>query len=293
MQRKDDHPVLDAVLNMLETVRILWWRFFDWLAVVPWKKLLLVSLLVMIIGGMLGLGALPPVLVLSSVLIKSLAGGKRRAEMAATAAASRADREALERRVIEAEMAALQAQIEPHFLFNTLALIGQLIETDAERAALVHADLIRYLRAALPQMRQPGMGRLGQQIDLSRAYLNIMQARMQERLSYQIEVPEALAQAQFPSMMIQTLVENAIKHGLEPKTDGGHIHIHASSDAHHILLQVSDNGIGLNPHAEDGVGLGNIRERLQALYGIQAALITEIPESGGASFTLQIPLEAA
>ncbi len=293
MQPKDDNPVLDAVLNMLETVRILWWRFFDWLAVVPWKKLLLVSLLVMIIGGMLGLGALPPVLVLSSVLIKSLAGGKRRAEMAATAAASRADREALERRVIEAEMAALQAQIEPHFLFNTLALIGQLIETDAERAALVHADLIRYLRAALPQMRQPGMGRLGQQIDLSRAYLNIMQARMQERLSYQIEVPEALAQAQFPSMMIQTLVENAIKHGLEPKTDGGHIHIHASSDAHHILLQVSDNGIGLNPHAEDGVGLGNIRERLQALYGIQAALITEIPESGGASFTLQIPLEAA
>ncbi len=293
MQRKDDNPVLDAVLNMLETVRILWWRFFDWLAVVPWKKLLLVSLLVMIIGGMLGLGALPPVLVLSSVLIKSLAGGKRRAEMAATAAASRADREALERRVIEAEMAALQAQIEPHFLFNTLALIGQLIETDAERAALVHADLIRYLRAALPQMRQPGMGRLGQQIDLSRAYLNIMQARMQERLSYQIEVPEALAQAQFPSMMIQTLVENAIKHGLEPKTDGGHIHIHASSDAHHILLRVSDNGIGLNPHAEDGVGLGNIRERLQALYGIQAALITEIPESGGASFTLQIPLDVA
>jgi len=269
--------------------KICWWKFFDWLAVVSWKYLAVVSLFASIIGGMLGLGGVMPLLIVSSVLIKILAGGKHKAEMAAMAAASRADMEALERRVIEAEMAALQAQIEPHFLFNTLALIGQLIETHPDRAAVVHADLIRYLRAALPQIRQQGVGNLGQQMELSRAYLNIMQARMQERLSFSIDLPKELALAQFPSMMIQTLVENAIKHGLEPKTEGGHIAIVAYATQNEVAVEVSDNGIGLDSYADDGVGLTNIRERLKALYGYKAFLEIETPIAGGALFRIRIP----
>jgi sensor histidine kinase YesM len=245
--------------------------------------------LAMIIGGILGLGALIPLLAFGSFMIKSLAGGKRRAELAASDAATRADVEALERRVLEAEMATLQAQIEPHFLFNTLALIGQLIETDPHQASIVHTHLIKYLRAALPQIREQGGGKLGQQLALSRAYLNIMQARMQERLTYHIECPANLEHLAFPSMMIQTLVENAIKHGLEPKTDGGHINIIARQGEAEIQVEVSDNGIGFDLHADDGIGLSNIRERLKVLYGLKASLVVEVPETGGAKLTLHIP----
>lgn len=289
MEQDKKNQVLLFMLDVKETAKVFWWKFFDWLAVISWSYLVFVSLLAMIIGGILGLGALLPLLVFSSIMIKSLAGGKRRAEMAASAAATRADVEALERRVLEAEMATLQAQIEPHFLFNTLALIGQLIETNPEQASIVHTHLIKYLRTALPQIREQGGGKLGQQLELSRAYLNIMQARMQERLTYKIECPRELEQVHFPSMMIQTLVENSIKHGLEPKTDGGHIDIIARQGEQEILVEVSDNGIGFDMHADDGIGLSNIRERLKVLYGMKASLVIEAPTTGGAKLVLHIP----
>lgn len=289
MEQDKKNQVLLFMLDVKETAKVFWWKFFDWLAVISWSYLVFVSLLAMIIGGILGLGALLPLLVFSSIMIKSLAGGKRRAEMAASAAATRADVEALERRVLEAEMATLQAQIEPHFLFNTLALIGQLIETNPEQASIVHTHLIKYLRTALPQIREQGGGKLGQQLELSRAYLNIMQARMQERLTYKIECPRELEQVHFPSMMIQTLVENSIKHGLEPKTDGGHIDIIARQGEQEILVEVSDNGIGFDMHADDGIGLSNIRERLKVLYGMKASLVIEAPTTGSAKLVLHIP----
>ncbi|MFC0350564.1 sensor histidine kinase [Undibacterium danionis] len=289
MEQDKKNQVLLFMLDVKETAKVFWWKFFDWLAVISWSYLVFVSLLAMIIGGILGLGALLPLLVFSSIMIKSLAGGKRRAEMAASAAATRADVEALERRVLEAEMATLQAQIEPHFLFNTLALIGQLIETNPEQASIVHTHLIKYLRTALPQIREQGGGKLGQQLELSRAYLNIMQARMQERLTYKIECPRELEHVHFPSMMIQTLVENSIKHGLEPKTDGGHIDIIARQGEQEILVEVSDNGIGFDMHADDGIGLSNIRERLKVLYGMKASLVIEAPTTGGAKLVLHIP----
>ena len=289
MEQDKKNQVLLFMLDVKETAKVFWWKFFDWLAVISWSYLVFVSLLAMIIGGILGLGALLPLLVFSSIMIKSLAGGKRRAEMAASAAATRADFEALERRVLEAEMATLQAQIEPHFLFNTLALIGQLIETNPEQASIVHTHLIKYLRTALPQIREQGGGKLGQQLELSRAYLNIMQARMQERLTYKIECPRELEHVHFPSMMIQTLVENSIKHGLEPKTDGGHIDIIARQGEQEILVEVSDNGIGFDMHADDGIGLSNIRERLKVLYGMKASLVIEAPTTGGAKLVLHIP----
>ena len=289
MKTQDENPILHFVINVAETLSVLWWKFFDWAAVVSWFSLGLTSFVAMIFAGFVGIGPFMMMMILAAILIKTAAGGKRKAELVASAAITRAEVESLERRLLEAEMAALQAQIEPHFLFNTLALIGQLIATDAERAAAVHFDLIKYLRAALPQIREHGIGQLGQQIALSRAYLNIMQARMQDRLQYKIEVDDGLADVQFPSMMIQTLVENAIKHGLEPKILGGSIFITAIRHDDQLWLEVSDSGMGLNLHVAEGVGLTNIRERLKMLYGAKASLIIETPFDGGARFRIQIP----
>src|SRR6202049_1301564 len=133
---------------------VMWWRFFDWLAVVSWKKLLLVSLLGLILGGILKHPNPVFSLIVASFIIKAVAGGKRRAELTANEATQRAETEQLERTVLEARLEALQAQIEPHFLFNTLASIDQLIQTDPPRASKMQQSLIRYLRSAMPQMRE-------------------------------------------------------------------------------------------------------------------------------------------
>ena len=121
-------------------------------------------------------------IILASFIIKVVAGGKRRAELTASEATQRAETEQLERTVLEARMEALQAQIEPHFLFNTLASIDQLIQTDPPRASKMQQSLIRYLRSAMPQMRDGGRPTLGQQVDLCSAFLEIMAVRMEERL---------------------------------------------------------------------------------------------------------------
>jgi LytS/YehU family sensor histidine kinase len=186
-------------------------------------------------------------------------------------------------------MAALQAQVEPHFLFNTLALIGQLIETDPPEAARVHAHLIDYLRATLPQLRAKGGGTLGKQVEMAKAYLAIMQARMKERLSVQFIVPVFLDSAPFPPMMLQSLIENAIKHGLEPKIAGGTILVRAQVIDATLQVDVCDDGVGINLHAADGVGLANIRERLQLLYGGAAELVIEAPVSGGCCASIRLP----
>jgi sensor histidine kinase YesM len=201
----------------------------------------------------------------------------------------KADIATLERRLMEAQMAALQAQVEPHFLFNTLALIGQLIETDPPEAARIHAYLIEYLRSTLPQMRAAGGATLGKQVELSRAYLAIMQARMKERLAVRFAVPDFLGSAPFPPMMLQILIENAIKHGLEPKIEGGTINVRAHVDDATLHVDVCDDGVGFNLHADDGVGLANIRERLHLLYGAEAELVVEAQAGGGACASIRIP----
>jgi hypothetical protein len=130
---------------------VMWWRFFDWLAVVSWKKLLLVSLLGLILGGIFKHPNPVFVFIVASFIIKAVAGGKRRAELTANEATQRAETEQLERTVVEARLESLQAQIEPHFLFNTLASIDQLIQTDPPRASKMQQSLIRYLRSAMPR----------------------------------------------------------------------------------------------------------------------------------------------
>ncbi|MES2295741.1 MAG: histidine kinase [Pseudomonadota bacterium] len=288
--------VHDFLNEAQQTASLLWWRFFDWLALVSWRQLAVVWFLALMVCAIAQAPQPAIWFFWVSLGVKVLAGGKRKAELetqAATVQANAATRQAdvatLEKRLLESQMATLQAQIEPHFLFNTLALIGQLIETDPPQAARIHMHLIEYLRSTLPQMRQPGGGTLGRQVELSRAYLAIMQARMKERLGVSFDVPSHLNEAPFPPMMLQTLIENAIKHGLEPKVTGGHIAISASVAEGALQVDVQDDGVGFDLHADEGVGLANIRERLRLLFGTRAQLVIEAPLAGGAYCSIRIP----
>ena len=282
-----------ALREIRKGIVVMWWGFFDWVAVVSWKALLLVSFLGLILGGMLKVPNLAFLLIVASFIIKTVAGGKRRAELAASEATKRAETEQLERTVLEARMEALQAQIEPHFLFNTLASIDQLILTDPPRASRMQQSLIRYLRSAMPQMREGSRPSLGQQVNLCSAFLEIMTVRMEGRLQPAVSVPEGLKSAVFPSMMLQTLVENAIKHGLEPKAEGGRLEIGAEIVDGRLAVHVLDTGIGFLPNAQAGVGLANVRERLKALYNGRAELIISVPPAGGTCATIKVPYEIA
>ncbi|MCD2517353.1 histidine kinase [Massilia sp. G4R7] len=280
---------VDFVREAVDEASVLWWRFFDWLALVEWRQLYVTWFLVFVFGVIVDLINPAIWFILISFGVKVLAGGKRRAELKAKEASDKANVATLERRLMEAQMATLQAQVEPHFLFNTLALIGQLIETDPKEAARVHAHLIEYLRSSLPQMRAGGGGTLGKQVELSRAYLAIMQARMKERLAVRFEVPDFLGSAPFPPMMLQTLIENAIKHGLEPKVTGGTIVVRGHVVGATLHVDVCDDGVGIDLHADEGVGLANIRERLALLYGKDAELVIEMPPRGGACASIRLP----
>ena len=277
--------------EIADTGATIGWRFFDWLAVVSWKKLVLVSLLTLILAGILKHPLPVLLLILGSFIIKVAAGGKRRADLTAREATQRAETEQLERTVAEARMEALQAQIEPHFLFNTLASIDQLIQTDPKRASDMQKSLIRYLRSAMPQMRDGGRPTLGQQVNLSSAFLGIMAVRMEARLHPVVNVPEGLKTAVFPSMMLQTLVENAIKHGLEPKAEGGRLEIGAEIVDGQLAVHVQDDGKGFMPQSAGGVGLANIRERLKAMYKDRAELVISVPAHGGTCATIKVPYE--
>ncbi|MGO4379453.1 sensor histidine kinase [Pseudoduganella sp. RAF53_2] len=281
---------LSFVREVGETASSLWWNFFDWLAQVPMRQLVVTWVLALLLATTpLVHPRQAGLFIFLSLGLKILAGGKRKAEIEARQASAQAGTETLERRLVEAQMAALQAQVEPHFLFNTLALIGQLIETDPPEAAKIHTHLIEYLRSTLPQMRSRGNGTLGKQIQMSRSYLAIMQARMKSRLAVSIDVPKELESASFPAMTLQILIENCIKHGLEPKIEGGRIDIRASMDNNILQVDVQDDGVGFNMYAGDGVGLTNVRERLKLLYGVRASLTIETPLEGGCRATIRLP----
>ena len=191
--------IRQAFREIRKGIVVMWWSFFDWLAAISWKALLLVSFLSLILAGILKHPTPVFFLIVASFIIKVVAGGKRRAERTANEATKRAETEQLERTVLEARMEALQAQIEPHFLFNTLASIDQLIQTDPPRASRMQQSLIRYLRSAMPQMREGGRPTLGQQVNLCSAFLEIMSVRMEGRLQTVVSVPEGLKSAVFPS----------------------------------------------------------------------------------------------
>jgi hypothetical protein len=197
----------------------------------------------------------------------------------------------MSQQVTEAKLSALQAQVEPHFLYNTLASVQALTEVDPPQATAMTGHLIQYLRNALPKMRE-SVSTVGQEIELVRAYLNILQMRMGKRLTFTIDVPPELAEAPFPPLMLPSLVENAIKHGLEPQREGGEVRIRAEEVDGRIRMIVADTGRGFSEAPGAGVGLANIRERLAALYGDEARLTLEANEPRGVVATLEVPRKA-
>jgi hypothetical protein len=201
-----------------------------------------------------------------------------------------ADRNMLSKQAIEAELKLMQAQVEPHFLFNTLASVQFLTETDPPKANMMLGHLLDYLRAALPQLRSDSTT-LGQEIDLAQAYLSIMQMRMGPRLSLHIDVPAELRAHRFPPMLLMSVVENAIKHGLEPRAEGGTIRLEARHRGNTLAVAVVDDGRGLRDKIGNGVGLTNLRGRLQALYAARARFVLEEVEPHGARATIEIPFD--
>ncbi len=196
----------------------------------------------------------------------------------------------MSQQVTEAKLQALQAQVEPHFLYNTLANVRALTEVDPARAGTMVDHLISYLRNALPKMRE-SISSVGQEIELVRAYLNILQMRMGKRLAFDIAVPASLTALPFPPLMLPSLVENAIKHGLEPQREGGSVHISAVAVEGRLRLTVADTGRGFGETVGNGVGLSNIRERLAALYGESAKLTLEANTPAGVIATIDVPVE--
>lgn len=199
---------------------------------------------------------------------------------------------AAEKAAVEAALRALQAQIEPHFLFNTMANVVSLIEAEPATAKRMLESFIHYLRSTLQASRRE-RATLGDELEIVTAYLDLLKIRMGERLAYRIEVPEALRALPFAPMLLQPLVENAIRHGLEPKIEGGTVRVEARASADRLHVSVRDDGLGLGHGAGGhGVALPNVRERLAALYGPGARLALR-DASPGVVATIELALAAA
>jgi signal transduction histidine kinase len=197
-------------------------------------------------------------------------------------------RMALTRALDTARLQLLQAQVEPHFLFNALANVRRLLRTDASAASTLLADLLRYLQEALPALRDEH-STLGREAELVRAFLAVHQVRMGPRLHIRVDVPAALAGHSLPPMVLLTLVENALKHGLQPLVEGGQIHIGASATNGLLTLTVADTGQGMGSGSGGGTGLANVRARLKAMYGSAASLALAVNEPRGVVATVVLP----
>ena len=225
---------------------------------------------------------------------KALVGGKKRADAEAQVANAAAEREAMQRQLMETKMQMMQAQVEPHFLFNTLASVEHLIRVDPPRASAMQRSLIQYLRAVLPQMRDNAVVTgLGREVDMVNAYLDLLKMRMEERLSVNLRVPDGLRSAAFPPMMLQSMVENAIKHGLECKPEGGTLNIVAEVVDSRLRVTVADDGVGFGVMPSDGTGLGlqTIRERLKLLHGEAGWLHIGANSPSGVIATIEVPYQ--
>jgi sensor histidine kinase YesM len=217
--------------------------------------------------------------------IANLRNREARQRMALLAA--EAEREKLARAGAQAELKLLQAQVEPHFLFTTHANVRYLVQTGSPDALAMLDHLIHYLRTALPEIRSEA-STIGREAELARAYLEIMRLRMGGALHFDIDVPDDVARAPFPPLMVMTLVENAIKHGLAPVGKGS-VKVRARNGGGKVVLQVEDDGRGLSAAPGQGLGLANIRERLAALFGDRARLELAGREGGGAIATIEVP----
>jgi signal transduction histidine kinase len=218
--------------------------------------------------------------------------GRQAAVTAARVDDSELQRIALDRQMTEARLQSLRAQIEPHFLFNTLANVQQLYRTDPVRGRRMLSSFVAYLRTALPQMRHDETT-LAHEVDLARTYLEVLQVRMGARLNVRFDVPQELAGLAFPPLALSTLTENAIKHGLNPLPEGGEILIRARREGGHLKVDVADTGAGLRASGGSGGGIANLRARLAALYGGEGDLTLEANAPRGIRATITVPIRAA
>jgi len=273
-----------------------------------WRLPALVAVVIAAIGS--GYGALtlfhfpagyyPPAFVLISETLRLIVPGVlamlvwaiRRQNIQATQRIQELElqRATIERRLLEAQLKLMEAQIEPHFLLNTLATLKYLCQSGADSGERMLASLLLYLGAALPRFRDEHTT-LATECALIGAYLDILHMRMGPRLRFAIELPPALANHTFPPMILITLVENAIKHGLTPSPEGGRIEISARLQGEALEVSVSDDGVGFQSSSGSGIGLVNIRARLRALYGAAASLKLEQSEPHGVRASVTIPYE--
>lgn len=221
---------------------------------------------------------------ISRALARRVAERRRREQQAAVQTAT-------DKELAQARLNLLHAQVEPHFLYNTLASAQYLTRTEPAQADRMLGHLIQYLRHSLPSAEET-LSTLGEELERARAYLEILKIRMGARLEMKIEVPDALRAIALPPMMLQTLVENAIKHGLEPKPGGGTVWILGRRDGDSVAVTVADDGQGFGAAGGGtGIGLKNVRERLELVYGPRASLavVANVPE--GVAATLTVPAQ--
>jgi signal transduction histidine kinase len=194
----------------------------------------------------------------------------------------------LEKQAVDAQLSLLQAQVEPHFLFNTLANVQALVESNSPQAAPVLRSLLAYLRAAMPRL-QRDKATLGDELALVRSYLELMQMRMPDRLRFSVEVDPALHGRPFPAMALLTLVENAVRHGIDPSETGGSIEVGGQAGAAGASLWVRDDGVGMGEQSAPGTGLRNLRARLEAYFGQGARLELHDTQPHGLRAEITLP----
>ncbi len=199
------------------------------------------------------------------------------------------DRMVVDQDLMQSRLQVLQSQIEPHFLFNTVANIRWLLQTDRVAGKSMLQQFSKYVEAALPQLRD-SQSSLGRELALASAYLSVQQIRMGDRLTTRIAIPDRLKSAAFPPMMLITLVENAIKHGLAPLPGGGSISIEATAENDRLTVRVIDSGVGLKTHSGSGIGIVNTRNRLHALHRNAARLAISQNPGAGVTATIEVPL---
>jgi histidine kinase/histidine kinase/DNA gyrase B/HSP90-like ATPase len=203
------------------------------------------------------------------------------------------ERSELERQALDARLHLLQAQVAPHFLFNTLANVQALVDARSPRASALLRSLTAYLRAAVPLLDEPATT-LDQEVSLVEAYLELMHMRMPDRLQYELRVDESARALRCPATTLLTLVENAVRHGIDPSEEGGHIDIDVRRSGNRCVIRVSDSGVGLQQATQGlGTGLASLRERLQHAFGGDAQLRITAQDPRGVCAELDVPALAA
>jgi hypothetical protein len=194
----------------------------------------------------------------------------------------------IEMQLAESSLKLLQTQIEPHFLFNSLASVQRLYQSDPGRGRALLGNLAAYLRVATLTSRRREV-RLGEEIALAKSFLEIFRVRMGRRLQVRIDVPAEHGEALVPPLTVGTLIENAIKHGLAPRAGGGTVNLTARREGAFLVVGVGDDGVGFRAHSGTGVGLANVRARLETLFGAAGSLDLASNAGGGVTATLRLP----